>query len=223
MLLYENTLRYLVVGTGRCGTVSVSRLLTQAGLPCGHESIFDSEGLYKAVERLRGNSFNQSYTSKRDGWNIEADMVEADASYMAVPFLNSSILNRTTIVHLVRNPLHVISSFVYGVKHFQDNDVVKEWDNFIEVHLPSIKNFSTPIEKAVHFYVEWNKMIKADILHRIEDDPKELLEKMSLPSDNLHEHKANSFDRKITLSLEDIPEAVRGDLIDLATQYGYDL
>ena len=211
-----------MVGTGRCGTVSLSRLMTEAGIPCGHESIFDSQGLEKAAERLKTNTFQQSFTSARDGWQ-PPDEIQADASYMAVPFLNSAILRNTKVIHLVRNPLQVISSFVYGVKHFQGNEVVKEWDDFIEVHLPSIKNFNTPIEKATHFYIEWNKMIKSDIFHRIEDGPKELLEKMSLPSDNLYEHKANSFHRNTTIALDDVEKSLREVLIDLAHQYGYDL
>ena len=215
-------LKYLVVGTGRCGTVSISRLLTQAGVPCGHESIFDSQGLDKAIERLKTNAFAQSYTCARDGWELP-DKIEADSSYMAVPFIDSSFLKNTKIIHIVRNPLEVISSFVYGVKHFQDNSVVKEWDDFIEYNLPSIRDFNTPIEKAAHFYIEWNKMIKADILHKIEDDPKELLEKLSLPTDKIYEHKANSFHRNTTVTLDDMPDNIIEDLVDLSAQYGYDL
>ena len=142
---------------------------------------------------------------------------------MAVPFLGSSILENTKVIHIVRNPLEVISSFVYGVKHFQNNPVVKEWDDFIEKHLPTIKSFDGPIEKATHFYIEWNRMIKSDIFHKIEDGPKELLEKLSLPADNLYEHKANSYHRKTTIALADISDNIRGDLEDLAHQYEYDL
>ena len=213
-------LKYLVVGTGRCGTVSVSRLLTQAGIPCGHESIFDSQG--KAAERLKTNVFEQSFTFARDGWKLPLK-IEADSSYMAVPFLESLFLKKTIIIHLVRNPLQVISSFVYGVKHFQENEWVKEWDDFIELHLSSIKDFDTPIEKATHFYIEWNKMIKADVFHRIEDDPRDLLEKLSLPINNLYTEKANSFPRSVTIALEDIPKGMRDELVSMSLQYGYDL
>lgn len=214
-------LKYLVVGTGRCGTVSMSRLLTQAGVPCGHESIFDSQGIKKATERLKTNTFAESFTSSRDGWKIPSK-IEADSSYMAVPFLDFSIFKNTKIIHIVRNPFKVISSFIYGVKHFQGNEAVKEWDNFIKFHLPSIKNFETPIEKAAHFYVQWNKMIKADFIHKIEDDPKNLLEKLSLPIDNIYTNKANSYDYDKIITLKDIPEGdVKEELIAIALQYGY--
>jgi len=221
-MIKYNQLKYLVTGTGRCGTVSVSRLLTNAGIPCGHESVFDSQGIDGAIKRLKEGTFKQSYTSARDGWK-QPSLIQADSSYMAVPFLGFSLLKNTQIIHLVRNPLEVISSFVYGVKHFQDNPIVKEWDNFIESHLPTILDFETPIERAIHFYIEWNKMIKADIFHRIEDGSTVLLNKLSISSDNMYEEKANSFHRKETLTLNDIPETIRKDLIDLALQYGYDL
>jgi hypothetical protein len=31
-------MRYLVVGTGRCGTVYMAKLLSSVGVPCGHEA-----------------------------------------------------------------------------------------------------------------------------------------------------------------------------------------
>lgn len=213
-------LQYLVVGTGRCGTVSTSRLLTKAGIPCGHESIFNSEGGNKAVERIKTNTFVQSYTSGRDGATLP-DKIIADASYMAVPFLDLPILNKVKIIHLVRHPLEVISSFVYGVNHFQGNHIVKEWDDFIERHLPSINEYSTPVEKAAHFYVAWNNMIhKKDFFHRIEDNPQILLDKMGLNYSGPIE-VANTFPRDGSLSFDDLPLTVRPSIEEIARLYEY--
>ena len=47
-------LKYLVTGTGRCGTVYMARILTSIGIPCGHETIFDYRGTRGARKRLFG-------------------------------------------------------------------------------------------------------------------------------------------------------------------------
>jgi len=45
-------LEYLIVGTPRSGTAYMARLLTEAGKPCGHESIFGLGGEVFAKQRL---------------------------------------------------------------------------------------------------------------------------------------------------------------------------
>ena len=215
-------LKYLIVGTGRCGTVSVSKLLTNVGIPCGHESIFDSNGIEEAINRIKSNSPKQSYTSSRDGWK-QPEKIIAESSYMAVPYLGHPILKKSKIIHIVRNPLEVVSSFIYGANHFQGIDYVKEWDDFIETHLPEINNFKTPIEKAVYYYVAWNRKINADMFHKIEDGYLELLKKMNLKIENVsYSEKANHFIRNKSISLKDIPKGqLKKDFLKLSEEYGY--
>lgn len=76
--------RLLVTGTGRCGTTWLADTLTAAGLPCGHEAVFN---LHRHGE---------------GGW-------VAESSWLAAPYLP---VPDAYTVHLVRHPLAVIRSFV---------------------------------------------------------------------------------------------------------------
>gem|GEM_PF-2942398 len=76
---------FVVVGTGRCGTNFVASTLAGAGVPCGHEELFTTDGPRRAVPS-RG-----------------------DVSWLAAPYLDG--LDVPTF-HLVREPLAVINSFL---------------------------------------------------------------------------------------------------------------
>jgi hypothetical protein len=77
--------RFVITGTGRCGTVFTARLLTNVGVPCGHEDVFTKKG----VRHLRH--------------------LEGDSSYHAVAYLSSY---RGIVVHQVRDPVKVVGSLV---------------------------------------------------------------------------------------------------------------
>lgn len=74
-------MRFIVTGSGRCGTKYMAELLTTAGTPCGHEMV-------------------HSYQTRP--W----DGLVADSSWMAVPHLDGSV----PVVLLVRHPLAVVKS-----------------------------------------------------------------------------------------------------------------
>ena len=85
------TLRYLVTGTGRCGTAYITRMLTKAGIPCDHEQVFSAGGIREDRHYLGG----------------------ATSSWLAVPFLESNpglIGPETTLIHLIRHPKDFIES-----------------------------------------------------------------------------------------------------------------
>ena len=119
-------LKYLVTGTGKCGTVFMARFLTSLGIPCGHESIFDWKGYKWAEKRLANkerielsNTSKSSYHPQAvpgqrivqlEKW-IDINELEAESSYMAAPFLGRDILKDVTIIHIVRNPIKVVNSF----------------------------------------------------------------------------------------------------------------
>jgi len=109
-------LKYLVTGTGRCGTVYMARLLTLAGIPCGHESIFDWKGITWAKRRLAGEvplelssistiRLENGRWSPEPEWLTDVEAIEAESSYMAAPFLEESFLSETKVIHLVRHPI----------------------------------------------------------------------------------------------------------------------
>jgi hypothetical protein len=82
---------FVVVGTGRCGTTFVAQLLSEAGVPCGHEKVF------------RRRALTPSFS------------LAGDCSYLAVPHLASF---PGTVIHVVREPLAVIRSLV-GTRFFE--------------------------------------------------------------------------------------------------------
>ena len=89
-------LKLIATGTGRCGTRFVSKLLTSAGLTCGHERFFDFNGLDFAKEQL-ANHWYGTY---------------AESSWCAAPFLSDETLKDAFLVHLVRHPKTYIGSLL---------------------------------------------------------------------------------------------------------------
>lgn len=79
--------RFIVTGSGRCGTKYMSLLLSRAGLPCGHERTFNAG------------------TGSEPNWAGNV----ADSSWMAVPHLP---VPGAAVVLMARHPLSVVASLV---------------------------------------------------------------------------------------------------------------
>src|SRR5574343_413925 len=100
-------LKYLIVSCGRSGSVWAARFLTGLGIPCGHESIFDWRGLRGAMKKLSGEEIpDLSYASQtrweNGNWQplekwLDVNSIEAESSYMAVPYLKEDILKDVKI------------------------------------------------------------------------------------------------------------------------------
>lgn len=164
-------LKYLIVGTGRSGTVFMARLLTSLGIPCGHESVFNIEGLERARRILEGYAApTLSYTStvswsngkKHEDfdWLADVSAIEADSSYMSAPFLNDVILAQTKIIHVVRDPSKVVHSFCHHIDYFRYSEPKTLWEFFIYQQLPELKCDMAQYERAALFYVLWNELIE---------------------------------------------------------------
>ncbi len=140
-------LHYLVTGTGRSGTVYLANVLTAAGIPCGHESIFTPGGIKEARARLKGTSpIEVSWISRESCGNwmpCPADLV-AESSYLAAPYLRDRLLQGTRIIHAVRNPMQVINSFVVGLRYFREPFPTDIWHEFIWNHLPEMRRTGIP-------------------------------------------------------------------------------
>jgi hypothetical protein len=78
--------RFVIVGTGRCGTAYLAQVLNDLEISCGHESIYT----WKGIRRNRAS-------------------LEGDASWLAVPYLPHL---SGVVLHVVRHPLAVIGSFL---------------------------------------------------------------------------------------------------------------
>lgn len=228
-------LDYVVTGTGRCGTVFFSRLLTSLEIPCSHEGIFTNTGLEKALNRLKHpNAITNSFCSHSKEY-LKTKQVVAESSYMAAPYLDIEELSNTKIIHIVRHPIMVIYSFVNDFGYFSKKSTHSEANqylNFIYSWIPELRNNSyTALDRAALYYVRWNKLIagkgnKQYLFHKIEDDITPVL---AFIEKEATEHmysdtKANSRRRKPLnhRSLDDLTdEDVKKEVLAICEEYGY--
>jgi hypothetical protein len=119
----------LITGTGRCGTKFMAEWLTRSGVPCGHEAVFSYRG----------------YTPQPG--------IVADSSWLAVPYLP---LVTCRIVHIVRNPLDVVRSFI-GTRHFgpfQPKHKECRWYQYMALHFGYTDE--DPVQQAMRYWIRWN-------------------------------------------------------------------
>lgn len=232
-------LKYLVVGTGRCGTVFMARLLTSLGIPCGHESIFNYLGLEHALKIFKNEAIPElSYASTVnwvDGQKIEeidwledVSQIEAESSYMAVPFLSCDELSATKIIHIVRDPIKVIHSFCNHINYFANSEPRTIFEEFIYEHLPELKMKMSKYERASLYYVRWNEMIEKSnchLFHRIEDGSQAIMDFVNKYSDTPFSNTSvNTYkkwtDENFNLHLVKSKE-IRDLLIEMGKKYSY--
>lgn len=249
----KQKLDFLVTGTGRCGTVYVAELLTSLGIPCGHESFFQMPENSKEVNQVE-KKFEKIITKKiqpqlskismqpsknakgemrrHQPW-VEKSEIIADSSYFSAPFLNHDLLKNTKIIHVVRHPLNVISSFVEDFNYFQKtsaptkDDAIDAPQQFIYKNLPILSHKLSPINRGAVYYIEWNRMIeksnKIDLFVQVEKSPEILMNFLNTENKSYYKNKKrNSKKRKDTkIKLNDFQPDIRKELIKIGTQYGY--
>lgn len=228
-------IKYLVTGTGRCGSVYMARLLTSLGYMCGHESVFDYKELKVAKLRLeRKLPLITSKTSKdRNEWFNPQQMV-AESSYMAAPFLDDPCFDNIKIIHVVRHPLQVVSSHHMDINFFDDtNKNLSDYKNFVFNHLPNLKTIDNKLERACYYYIYWNRMIEDKsknreyLLHKAENECNQklmdFLQIKSVPDNIFKNNKINSWKkRQKDITLSDIPEGeIKKEFIETMKRYGY--
>lgn len=204
----------IVTGTGRCGTAYMARLLTSAGVECAHEGIWRLGNWPDAPELMH---------------KLDEMPWDANASWLMAPFLEE--LEDVTVVHLVRHPKAVVDSYrrlAFFNPRFEDS----HWPyaQFAKEHMPDVWRYGTTKMRAAAFYVAWNRMIadKAPdaILHRVEDDPEPLLDKLgiSYDPDALHQREDTNHRNGQMVSDVDLTklwDPVKSDIAALADEYGY--
>lgn len=209
-------LKYLVTGLPRSGTVYMARLLTSMGLMCGHESIFTPDGLNYAIETLKGKkTANTSYVSLDQELWFNPQLQIAESSYLAAPFLDHECLNNCSIIHIIRNPLKVISSIYFDANFFNE-EIQIPYRMLVCSFLPELKQINNEIEKVVAFYVWWNNLIEQKSLGKhyirlnIETTPDcELFNFINIQPtiDFFDNKKINSWKKRThNLNLFDIPD-----------------
>ena len=234
-------LNYLVTGTGRCGTVYMARLLTSLDINCTHEAMFNYNGIEFAKSVLHNNeqlriSHCSSYDILREKnispWIDTNGEIHAESSYMAAPFLDNEILKSTKIIHVVRNPLKVISSHVKDINFFEPHIKHNIWLNFVLNHMPEIKYIKNSIEKACYYYINWNDMIECKIKshenlrHKVEDECSQTLLDFLNVSNSSNAFKNSTINswkkRENDLTLDEIPDGtIKKEFIEKINQYNY--
>lgn len=138
-------MKVIVTGTGRCGTGFMARVLTEAGIPCGHERVFTH-------------------------WGDVAPQIDdpqlADASWMAVPWL---VHHPAALVLLpYRTPEQVLGSFL-GIGFYAQPSVYR---TFVYREFPHIEDLR-PIEAVNAHYQIFNTQAlkRADIVFPVDDPP----------------------------------------------------
>lgn len=161
-------MKYLITGTGRCGTGYIAQVLCSVGIKCTHEQVFNIKGINFAEKCITERRNNPQW-----GW-------VGESSWLAVPYLQEPLLKNTLIIHLIRHPKDAIDSFLS--MRFWTHPAYTEVAAWATQWLPGLNNCETPEEKSAYFYVKWNQMIEpyAAIRHRVEDPVEQLLDYLGI-------------------------------------------
>jgi hypothetical protein len=136
--------RVLVTGCARSGTGYLAALLSELGLACGHERVFEPA-------TLRG--LKPGSPAPAPSW---PDSVCAESSWLAAPFL-ASLPKGTAVVHLVRHPLAVMRSNL-RIGFFA---TPSEYLEHACAHVTGLRQ-RAPIERAARYWTAWNELIERE-------------------------------------------------------------
>jgi tetratricopeptide (TPR) repeat protein len=140
--------KLVFTGPGRSGTGYISRLLTEAGILCGHEIVFGP------------------YTTSID-WRE----FDADSSWLAVPWL-STLGADVLVVHLTRDFLPCAQSWA-GVGQFDENAHPNHgpYLDAVERFAPGILQMDDRLARIASYWTIWNESAarRSNCHLRIED------------------------------------------------------
>jgi len=231
-------MKYIFTGTGRCGTVYYARLLTSLGIPCSHEGYFGPTPHEDTMKKINGEAqVVVSNRSREYDPNWAPDVYQADSSYMAAPYIDSEQLLETKVVHLVRDPIKVISSYYLDLQYYKyAQQGFHDYMDYVYRYLPQLLDESLhPICRVVKFYLEWNKLIVEKsvrkisegkyLLHRVEDGCQPVLDwlGLELKEGAYADERSNTMKHRLDLfSINDIPDhPLKDELIEFATKHRY--
>lgn len=208
----RKTLKYIITGTGRCGTGTISKALSGAGISCGHENIFT------VVE------------------NYPCKQYVAECSFLAIPYLEY-LNNDVKIIHLIRDPVKTIKSISY-CDWFSKNRIGTDlFTNFMHRHLPILDIYKDCFSKIMCWYIYWNKKIermKPNFVCRLEFDTKELFKYIGIETEvkveknfntainrNKNFKEAYKSDEKIKLQIK--KHSLYPELQEFIERYNYNV
>ena len=219
-------LRFVVTGTGRCGTSYAADLFNAAGVSCGHEMAFRG---YAALGEL-GLSPRGVAGRMRESLRRSRLGVDGDASWMAVPRLPRF---RGVAFLQLREPLLVIGSFV-GLRFFTNSDK-RTTRYYAAMHFQFTDN---ELLDSMRWWADWNTRAASysDLVYRVEDldealfermlamvggDPSRASEAIANVAKDINSHKQRGF-RREDLSWDDLPAGPDRDYLETAARrFGY--
>lgn len=226
-------LDYIVTSTGRSGTLYVANLLTSLGVRCSHEGVFTNQGIEKAIEILNGfEEIKNSEVSEGDNLSVnfhEEDYV-ADSSYMSAPFLH--IFENSKIIHIVRNPFKVVSSFVkFGYflnttpTEQENNPSHIAYEQFIYNNIPELSEKMHQIDRAFLYYIKWNQLIeknKIDLFCQVEQSENKIKNYLNKDGNHYNNKKCNTRGEVTQVNFSQIKEKfIKNQVKDICEKYGY--
>lgn len=143
--------RFLIVGTGRCGTGWASRFMDKIGYFCGHEAAYNPLTLREVEAGI----------VPQPRW---IDGMEGDSSWLAVPYIEGFLNDNpdNAVVHLVRNPVDVFQSLL-GIGFLSLNGIHSPYDTFARYHMDvnwkSAESRDDLIDRNVYFMEEWYRRL----------------------------------------------------------------
>lgn len=133
-------MKYLVIGTGRCGTGYMSQLLTACGVKCGHEEYFNP---YRKADEQ------------------EFKRVQAESSWLALKHPWS--FKGRKVIHVMRDPLKTWASLM-RIKFFHEEGY-KGHQPYVEAAYeiaPRIHSMEAPLACAVWIHEVYRRIKKMD-------------------------------------------------------------
>lgn len=150
-----------------------------------------------------------------------------EASWLAVPYVEQ--YPQVTVVHLIRNPLDVVTSLV-RIGHMDIASTGRGRDPFVRFlyeHCPQAA-LPTPEESAIRFYIDWNRRASAvsDDTWRLDLLDFNYIEKVTgrvvnpdVPRDTNSKPHRNIH----TPDFSVVPEVLWDEFVDYAKELGYEL
>src|SRR4051794_29418744 len=131
-------MRFVVTGCARSGTSYVAKLLTETGIPCGHELVY-------------GPGSVKPWPDSRPG----------ESSWLAAPHLHR--LDRETVVlHQVRHPLAVVRShllFHFFTGHAAEG--LRDYVEYVGRWTPEVLEPTDELGRTLRFWERWNLLVEA--------------------------------------------------------------
>jgi len=226
--------KFIVTGCSRSGTTYMSALLSELGLACGHERVFN---IFPMIELHPPFDFVKLFADK-----------DGDSSFLAVPYIRE-LPAGSVVLHQVRHPVHVIRSHM-GIRYFAPDyqpsiylaDNHPDFLGFIRRHCPEIFAQDEELRRTMCYWVAWNKMAQEActepdiryLRYRVEELDLPLLERIldllsvDVPGETMVQALANVSQstnarlRDDAISWAALPEGrLKSDIAQLAADYGY--